>query len=302
MTGSRLARLEAIGETRIHTGRPSEPAEFVERIRDANALLLGWDLPTEVMQAAASLELIAFTGIGVGTYVDLDAAARQGITVTNTPGYADRTVAEHALALMMALARKIPEQDAHLKQGRWEPAAGIELAGKHLGIIGFGGIGQRMAVLGKAIGMSVSVWTRNPDRYTGFKDIEFTALEPLLARADVVSVHIALGEDTEGLLDAERLGRMREGALLVNTARGAVVDESALLAALESGHLGGAALDVFPQEPLPADSPLANHSRVVATPHSAYNTPEATIALYEKAIEAIESYHQGSPRYVVTPQ
>jgi D-3-phosphoglycerate dehydrogenase len=300
LSGPRLARLQAIGETRVHAGRPRDAEAFVSRIRDANALLLGWDLPVAVMQAAEKLELVAFAGIGVGTYVDVAAAARQGITVTNTPGYADRTVAEHALACTLALSRKIPTQDAGLKAGRWEPVAGMELAGKHLGIIGFGGIGQRMAALGKAIGMTVSVWTPHPERYASVHDVVFTSLESLLERADVVSVHIALGEATHGLLDASHLARMRKGALLVNTARGAVIDETALLAALDNGHLGGAALDVFTEEPA-TNSPLARHPKVVATPHSAYNTPEATVALYERAIEAIEAYHRGTPCFVVPP-
>ena len=288
LQGPRRARLEAIGEMRVHVGRPQNTQEYVERIEDANALLLAWDLPVEAMQAAKKLELIAFTGIGVGSYVNLAAATEQGITVTNTPGYADHTVAEHALALMLALARKIPSQSSDLKLGRWHPVSGIELQGRHLGIIGFGGIGQRMATLARGIGMTVSLWTLHPERYARVGNIEFASLDDLLERSDVVSIHVALGDATHHLLDATRLAQMREGALLINTARGAIVDEKALLDILNRGHLAGAALDVFTQEPLSPDSPLVQHPNVIATPHSAYNTPEANETIYDLAIEAIE--------------
>jgi phosphoglycerate dehydrogenase-like enzyme len=296
----RLRRLQAIGETVVHVGRPADPGELLRRVRDATTVLLGWDLPPEVMREARRLELVAFLGIGVGTYVDLDAARAQGITVTNTPGYADNTVAEHALGLLLALARKIPRQDAALRAGRWSPAPGVELRGRRLGLVGFGGIGRRMAELGRALGMAVSVWTPHPERHQGHPEVEFVPLERLLAESDVVSIHIAHTPETEGLLGAGELRRMAPHALLVNTARGAIVDESALLACLDNGGIAGAALDVFVTEPLPPGHPLVAHPNVVATPHAAYNTPEATSAIFELAVEAIEGFYAGRPCHVVT--
>ena len=330
-SASQQARLNRVGKTTVHVGRPDSDQAFVRRIGDATALMLGWDLPRAVMAKAKRLELIAFAGIGVGSYVDLDAATAQGITVTNTPGYADNTVAEHALALLFALARRIPSQSSALRDGRWAPTQGIELRGKQLGIIGFGGIGQRMAQLGHAIGMGVKVWTPHPERYqdatkdgtginfskdgkdgtgkdgTGInfsKDgtgINFAEFDDLLETSDAISVHVAHCERTHGLLDAAAFARIKPGALLINTARGAIVDEAGLLDSLDNGSLAGAGLDVFVHEPLPAGHWLATHPKVIATPHSAYDTPEATAAIYDLAIDSIEGYYAGNPRHVVSP-
>ena len=304
-SASQQARLNRVGKTTVHVGRPDSDQAFVRRIGDATALMLGWDLPRAVMAKAKRLELIAFAGIGVGSYVDLDAATAQGITVTNTPGYADNTVAEHALALLFALARRIPSQSSALRDGRWAPTQGIELRGKQLGIIGFGGIGQRMAQLGHAIGMGVKVWTPHPERYQdATKDgtgINFAEFDDLLETSDAISVHVAHCERTHGLLYAAAFARIKPGALLINTARGAIVDEAGLLDSLDNGSLAGAGLDVFVHEPLPAGHWLATHPKVIATPHSAYDTPEATAAIYDLAIDSIEGYYAGNPRHVVSP-
>jgi D-3-phosphoglycerate dehydrogenase len=301
MTSARLARIREAGEFTIHSDRPVSDAQFIERIADADALMLGWALPADVMRAAPNLELIAFVGIGAGNFVDLDAAAVRGITVCNTPGYADNTVAEHALAMMLALARHVARLDRDLRAGRWnQTLSGLELRGKKLGLVGFGGIGARFADLAGGIGMQVRAWTRNPSPERARRHgIEFVDLDTILRESDVISLHTALTPETSGVLDAKAFDVMKPGVIIVNTARGEILDEDALLAALASGHVAGAALDVFHHEPLPADHPLLSFDNVLVTPHVAFNTPEANHALLDISIDNIVSYARGHPVNVV---
>ena len=299
--GERLARLEAFGNFRACPGRPTDHVQYLERIAGAAGLMLGWDLPVEVMKQAPSLEVIVFTGIGVGTFVDLDEAVKQGITVCNTPGYADNAVAEHALALLLALARKVARLDAKLRAGEWDQSqVGFELRGKTLGLIGLGGIGARMAELGRALGMEVIAWTRNatPER-AARHGVRLVELDALLAAADVVSLHVAATPETAGLLDAARLDRMKPGAVLVNTARAEIVDEAALIERLGSGRIAAAALDVYGEEPLPAGHPLLALDNVVLSPHMGYSTPEAITAILDIAIDGLVGYFAGQPVNVV---
>lgn len=301
MAGPQLQRLQAIGEVQIHYGAAEDESQFKARIGEANGLLLGWGLPVEVMRAAPNLEIISFVGIGAGNFVDLSEAIRLGITVCNTPGYADNTVAEHALAMMLAVARHVSRLDRDLRRGQWNQSlAGIELKGKRLGLIGFGGIGARLAEQAQGIGMRVRAWTRNPNRERSERHaIEFASLEDILHESDVLSVHVALTPDTEGLINAEALAHTRPGVIIVNTARGEVIDEQALIGALRSGHVAAAALDVYRQEPLPADHPLLELDNVLLTPHVAYNTPEASVKLLDIAIDNILRYYQHAPINVV---
>ena len=294
-------RLDALGGLAVHYGRPESDEAYLRRIGDARAILLGWDLPAEVMLAAPALELVVFTGIGAARFVDLPKAAAKGITVCNCPGYSDNTVAEHALALLLAAARHVPHLDAELRAGRWNQSAmGMELRGRKLGIVGFGGIGRRFAALAKALGMEVMAWTRSPDperaRAAG---VEFVALERLLAECDAISLHVAGRPETEGMIDAAALARMKPGALLVNTARGELVDEGALVEALRSGRIRAAGIDVYREEPLPPSHPLLGLDNVVLSPHVAYNTPEAAVALHDIAVECLVRYFEGDPVNVV---
>ena len=294
-------RLDALGGLEVHYGRPESHEAHLRRIGDARAILLGWDLPSEVMLAASALELVVFTGIGAAKFVDLPRAAENGITVCNCPGYSDNTVAEHALALLFAAARHVPRLDADLRAGRWNQSSmGMELRGRRLGIVGFGGIGRRFAALARAIGMEVMVWTRNPDperaRAAG---VEFVPLDRLLAECDAVSLHLAGNPETEGMIDAVAIARMKPGALFVNTARGELVDESALVDALRSGRIRAAGIDVYREEPLPPSHPFLGLDNVVLSPHVAYNTPEAAVALHDIAVECLVRYFAGDPVHVV---
>ena len=301
MTGARLERLRQVGQFTAHAGQPQNDRQFIARIGDADALMLGWGLPVEVMKAAPNLELIAFVGIGAGNFVDLQAAVARGITVCNTPGYADHTVAEHALAMMLATARHLGRLDRDLRNGLWNQSLpGVELRGKKLGLLGFGGIGARFAALARGIGMTVRAWTRNPSPQRARRHgIEFADLDELLGDSDVLSVHAALTPQTEGLLDSRALALTKPGVIIINTARGEIIDENALLAALRSGQVAAAGLDVYQREPLPADHPLVTLDNVLLTPHVAFNTPEATHALLDISIDNIVQYYRGDPVNVV---
>lgn len=302
LAGERTARLEALGELSVHYGRPADDDAYAALIAPAHAIILGWDLPAAVMRAAPDLEVIAFTGIGAANFVDLDEARRRGITVTNTPGYADETVAEHAIGLMLAVARRIARLDRDTRAGGWNKGLkAFDLKGKTLGLVGLGGIGARTAELARAFGMDVIAWTRAPDPARAERHgVRFTDLDALLAESDVISLHLALTPETAGLIDAGRLRRTKPGAVLVNTARGELVDEDALADLLEKSHLAGAGLDVFGEEPLPADHPFRQLENVVVTPHTGFNTPEATEAIIDIAIASLEAYYRGEPINVVT--
>ena len=234
--GHRRESLEKLGDLMIFYDAPVDHQEFLRRVDGAHALLVGWALPVDVMTQTPTLEILSFTGIGASNFIDLPAAAAQGITVCNCPGYADNTVAEHTLALLLAAARHLPQLDAELRGGRWNQSLdGMELRGKQLGLVGFGGIGRRVFKLARAFGMTVKVWTRNPSEARAREhDVEFVSLDKLLQTSDVISLHVALTDDTIDLIDAGRIKQMKPGSILINTARGEVVEETALVDALRS--------------------------------------------------------------------
>jgi D-3-phosphoglycerate dehydrogenase len=224
-------------------------------------------IPASVMEGQPALRCVARCGAGVDN-IDVDAASRLGLPVVHAPDAGTQSVAEHALMLAMAVARQTGRWDQAVKTGRWhtrEGWQGLELAGKTLGVVGLGRIGTRTAMLGAALGMRVLAWsrTRRDERF------EYRPLDALLAEADVVSLHVALTDETRGLIDAAALARMRPTSILVNTARGALIDEGALVDVLAARRLGGAGLDVLGQEPPPPDHPLFAFDNVILTPHIA---------------------------------
>lgn len=236
----------------------------------------------DLMDQLPALRRIIFLGSGPASYIDMAAASARGIVVDRIVGYGDRAVAEQALALILAGARDLTRMDRDLRQGRWDPREGKELLTRRLGLIGFGGIAQALAGMARALGMQVSVWNRSP-LPTDWADAA-APLETVLAQSDIVSLHLALTPETRGFLSAERLAQMKPGAMLVNTARAGLVDTAALIAALDSGHLGHAALDVFDTEPLPADDPLLAAPNVTLTAHAGFKTREATERLVAQAV------------------
>lgn len=241
----------------------------------------------EAMAAMPKLRLIQKVGVGVNT-IDLAFARQRGIAICNMPGTNTRAVAEMTLALMLAALRRLPLLDAAMRRGRgWEMAQADldsygEIAGRTVGLVGYGGVPRILAPILAAMGARVVYWNRTRREDAVGEPLD---LDDLLAASDIVSLHLPLVPETERLLDAGRLGRMKPGALLVNTARGGLVDEPALVELLRKGHLGGAALDVFAHEPVPADHPMLGLSNVVIAPHVAWHTPETVSRSLVVAIE-----------------
>jgi D-3-phosphoglycerate dehydrogenase len=247
-------------------------------------------LPTEALSRCIGLKHIVFLGTGASSYMDVAALNRFGIEVHTIKGYGDTAVAEHAMALIFACCRELARMDRAVRAGIWEPLESMQLRGKTLGLIGLGGIGLELARIGRGIGMDVIGWNRTPRPAA---DLQQMDLDEVLRRADVVSLHLALTDETRGLIDADRIARMKPGAILVNTARGALVDEAALIAALRSGHLRHAGLDVFHVEPLAQDHPLARMENVTLTSHAGFQTLEASLTLMRRAIDIVRGIANG---------
>jgi D-3-phosphoglycerate dehydrogenase len=270
------------------------PAELLSAIADADALVIrsATKVTREVIAAGSKLAVIGRAGIGVDN-VDVSAATAKGIVVMNTPGGNTVTTAEHALALMISLARHIPQATASMKAGRWDKNrfVGMELYNRTLGVIGLGNIGRIVAERAQGLGMKVVAHDPflSPDAASKL-DVELLDLDTLLARADVISVHVPRTKETTGLLGRKAFAKMKRGVLLVNAARGGIVDEAALLEALDSGVVGGAGLDVFVEEPPKAGSLLVAHERVICTPHLGASTEQAQVNVAIAIAEQIRDY------------
>ena len=230
-------------------------------------------LPTGIARKCAGLKHVVFLGTGARSYMNPEELGELGIAVHLIRGYGDTAVAESAIALMWAAARNIARMDREMRAGSWLRKDGMQLTGKTLGLIGFGGIAAEVARIAIGGGMRVVAWNRSPKNFAG---VEFVTLEKLLAESDVVSLHLLLNDDTSGFVTRERIAAMKAGVILVNTARAALVDEAAMMSALKSGHIHHAGLDVFNIEPLPADHPLTKLPNVTLSAHSAFRTPEAS--------------------------
>jgi D-3-phosphoglycerate dehydrogenase len=241
-------------------------------------------MPTDLVRQCAKLKHIVFLGTGAASYMNVAELEAHGVKVHTIKGYGDTAVAEHTIALMMAACRDIGRMDRSIRAGTWQPREGMQVFGKTLGIVGLGGIGTEVARIAKGMGMQVIAWNRTPRPVAG---VPLVDLDPLLQKSDIVSLHLTLSDETRGLLDAARIARMKPGAILVNTARGALVDEAALIAALKSGHIRHAGLDVFHTEPLKADHPLAQLPNVTLSAHAAFRTLEASMTLLRRAIDIV---------------
>ena len=298
-----LERLRGRAQVRLFSDRPLSADEQLRRVADADIILnsrghVRW--PAELLEQLPRLKMVTTCSIGVDA-IDIDAARRQGIIVSNIPGRTAPVVAEHALALMLAAARRLAFHTAALKNGQWPQKDGVFLAGKTLGIVGAGAIGAQMARLARAIGMQVIAWTFHPSPGRAEQvGVEFVDLDHLLAASDVVSLHVKLTPDSRGLIGHRELALMKPGAILVNTARAAIVDTAALVDALQSGRLHGAAIDVYDAEPIAADNPLLACEQIVLTPHSADQTPEGMDLLNGGAVDNVLAFLDGKPQNVVT--
>jgi len=224
------------------------------------------------------LKHIVFLGTGAASFIDVAAAEKLGIKVSTISGYGDTMVAEHAMGLVFAAARHIATMHSIVRAGGWRPMQGMELRGKTIGLIGLGGIGREMARLAGGIGLNVLSYNRTHTPGT-------VPLDQVLAQSDILSLHLALNDQTRGFLNRERLAGTRPGVIIVNTARAGVVDEAALIELLKSGHVGHYATDVFAKEPPSPDEPLLKLDNVTLTSHAGYNTPEAAMTMYRRAID-----------------
>jgi D-3-phosphoglycerate dehydrogenase len=237
-------------------------------------------LPTEIARNCAGLKHVVFLGTGARSYMNPEELGELGIAVHLIRGYGDIAVAESTIALMWAAARGIARMDREMRAGNWLREDGMQLTGKTLGLIGFGGIAAEVARIALGGGMRVLAWNRTPKSFAG---VGFVDIDTLLAQSHVVSLHLLLNDETRGFLSAKRIRAMRPGVILVNTARGALVDEAAMMSALKSGHIRQAGLDVFNIEPLPVDHRLTKLPNVTLSAHSAFRTPEASENLIQAA-------------------
>ena len=259
---------------RIHRD-PDVTSEQLPKVLDGAgiAIIDHTTLPTAIARQCAGLKHVVFLGTGARSYMNPEELAELGIEVHLIRGYGDTAVAESTIALMWAAARGIAQMDREMRAGNWLREDGMQLTGKTLGLIGFGGIAAEVARIALGSGMKVIAWNRSAKTYPG---VDFVDIEPLLAQSDIVSLHLLLNDDPRGFLSAKRIAAMKPGVILVNTARAAIVDEDAMIEALKSGQIRHAGLDVFNIEPLPADHPLTQLPNVTLSAHSAFRTPEAS--------------------------
>lgn len=276
--------------------RRLEPYEIVVPIRERTRF------PASLLQRLPRLELLALTGRN-SSHVDLAAATERGILVSETEGSGSSAV-EHTMALLLAAARRIPREDRAVREGGWQTGLAVELSGKTLGVVGLGRIGTRIAAFGKFLGMHVLAWGPTlDDQRAAASGAQRVALDELFRVSDFVSLHLRLSERTSGIIEARHFSLMKPGAFLINTARAGLLDEKALIAALQEGRIAGAALDVFEIEPLPRDHPLRSCENAVLSPHMGFVTREAYELFFGQAVAAIDSYLEGKiPSRALNPQ
>lgn len=299
-----MERLRGVGQVEVYTTRAQSVEELVRRLNGAQAAVNMRSFTRftrEVLAACPELRVISISGTGTDN-VDLLAASELGILVCNTPEANSDSVAEHTWALLLALARGLREMEQRMRAGEWWHHYGTELRGKTLGLVGLGRIGRRVARFGAAFGMEPLAWSYTRDGARALEaGVVEVSLEELLVRADVVSLHLRLSERSRGLLGESQLDRMKPGALLINTARGALVDEIALVRALREGRLGGAALDCYSEEPLPEDHPLRSAPRTLLIPHAGWMTVEARQRMLSEPVDNILAWLSGRPQNVAMP-
>ncbi len=298
-----LERLAPYGDVVLYTDRPITSAEKVNRAKEADILInsrgmVNWTTP--VLRQLPKLQMITTCSIGTDM-IDLQVAKELGVVVCNQPGRTAPVVAEHAFGLMFALAKRTAFHTAETKAGRWNRIDNIFLRNKILGIVGTGNTGSEMIKLGQAIGMDVIAWTFHPSQEKADRlGIQYVSFEQLLQTADVISLHVKLTDESRHLIDKQELELMKQGALLINCARGEVVQTDALVEALNAGRLSGAGIDVYDQEPPPSDYPLLTCKQVILTPHCADMTPEGVDLLNQGAVNNIIAYLEGHPENIVS--
>ncbi len=299
------ACLEEFGEVTVYE-RTYTQEEAIARIGDSEIVLLNKvPITQEILDRCPNIRLICVQGTGYNV-IDIDACAKRGIPVTNVPTYGTETVAQFTMALLLELCHRIGLHNQDVHQGGWQNAdcftywltPQVELAGKTMGIIGLGSIGMAVARLAKAFGMNILAFNRSQSPQ-GREIATYVDLDTLLSQSDVVSLHCPLFPETQGIINAQTLFKMRDGALLVNTARGALINERDLAQALTSGKLRGAAMDVTCQEPIEPDNPLLSCKNCIITPHMAWAPLESRQRLLNTIVDSIRGFLNGTPKNVV---
>lgn len=288
-------------DVQVFTDHLADEGRVAERLRDFEIVVAMRErtpFPRSLLVRLPQLRLLVTTGMR-NAAIDLVAAAERGVLVCGTGG-GEGATAELTWALILALLRRVAQEDAATRAGQWQVSLGVGLQGKTLGVLGLGRLGSRVAVVGKAFGMSVIAWSQH---LTAGRAAEVGATlvtkDGLLAQSDVLTVHLVLSDRTRGLIGAPELARMKPTAYLINTSRGPIVDEPALIAALERGAIAGAGLDVYNVEPLPPDHPLRRLRNTVITPHLGYVTAETYRVFFGHAVEDIRAFLQGTPTRVL---
>jgi D-3-phosphoglycerate dehydrogenase len=285
VSGSIFERLKRVGDppVHIHLDPDIKPEAIPQALGDAEIVIIDHTyLPTDVAKRCTGLKHVVFLGTGPRSYMNVDELAEIGVEVHIIKGYGDTAVAECAMALMWESARGIARMDREMRKGSWLRTESMQLTGKTLGLIGYGGIGAEVARMAHGIGMRVLAWNRTPK---SSPNVAFVDIDTLLRDSHVVSMNLTLNDETRGFLSRERIAKMKKGAILVNTARAALVDEAAMIDALKSDHLRHAGLDVFNVEPLPDDHELKTIHNVTLSAHSAFRTPEASDNLMGAALD-----------------
>jgi phosphoglycerate dehydrogenase-like enzyme len=293
--------LPADSTVQVFRDHLADPEALAERLKDFDIVVAMRErtpFPQSLLAKLAKLKLLVTTGMRNAS-IDVAAASERGIVVCGTRGLGYPT-AELTWGLILALLRHIPQEDKATRDGHWQVSLGIGLRDKTLGMLGLGNLGSQVATVGKAFGMTVLAWSQNLTAERAAQvGATLVSKDELLSRADIVSIHLVLGDRSRGLLGARELAQMKPTAFLVNTSRGPIVEEKALVEALQNGTIAGAALDVYDEEPLPLDHPLRKLSNTVITPHLGYVTAEGYKIFYGDVVEDIQAFLQGKPVRVV---
>ena len=297
-------QLEAIGDLKIYDKIPSSPHEFAERVKDAEIVMVGrCGFDSDAFLSAPNLKMISLWQTGFDN-VNLEMATKRGVVVSNVPNYAFDSVAEFVFALALDLLRLVRLADMSLRKGKfnWKYYVGHQLMGKTIGIIGTGNIGKRVIQIAHGFNMNVLAMTAHPSPMRAKTlGVKFTDLDTLLRESDIVTLHVPLTPNTEYMINAPQLAKMKPTAILINTSRGKVVDEKALVDALKNKTIAGAGLDVFEIEPLPVNSPLIGLEDVVLTPHIAFLSEESIDECTYICVQNVKMFVDGRPQNVVNP-
>jgi D-3-phosphoglycerate dehydrogenase len=294
-----IQRLQAIGELQVFGDPPRSDEELKERIRGADVVIVGWsNLTKEIIESARSLKMISIWATTCH-YADLEAAKQRGIVITHVPGYGTEAVAEHVFALLLASIRKLLLADKHVREGMfdWRPFRSTELAGKTIGLVGTGAIGCRVGEIAKGFGMRILGYDIQPNMKRAQEiGITYVDLQTLLRESDVISVHVTLTAKTKRLIGEKEIEIMKNGAVIINTSQGKVIDEKALADALRSRRLSCAGLDVFEEEPSARGNPLFQLENTVLSPHVGFYTVEAVKRCTDICIDNVMKFLEGRPQ------